>query len=205
LKKVFELIDNQLFKIADSIEEQSFYQNLTESYNSLDDRQQNITRQILGAVLIIVPIFFFLFLYFNTKSLTSDLKVREKLLYTAHEVKEKMRILNQDQFKIIAPTAITTKNQLEQKISTIASSSNINSSGIKISDFNTSEKKGNIQETTAILNIKDFANDELFSLISSMASNQKFKFKNVDIKQNKKTGLITALLEIVHFGKSENQ
>ncbi len=200
--KFFTWFDSNIFKMADKVKASPGYEKTAEAYNQLEDKEQDIARAIIAVLIVIIPLVILLFVFFSNSSLKSDLEFREKLLYTANEVKEKQKLISVESAKILSPSPISNQGQLSTKVIQIANSAGINSESIKISNFNSTPSKGKINISSADLKLSNFSNKDLFVFIMNLVSREKIKIENYTITRNDKTGFLESILSIVHYSRS---
>ena len=99
--------------------------------------------------------------------------------------------------------AFSQAKDLKNRMINIARSNSISSQKIKIGNFSQLQATSHLTQTESRIQFRSLSTKELTKLLASLVKKEKVKVVNLNIKMNKKEGLLKGHISVVHFSKTK--
>lgn len=199
--KIMEKLDQFLFSKLDELYNKAEFTRILDEYAALDENVQEIIKNVLAAITILIPFLIIVFLTSLNGSIKSDLSNRVETLTLAQEIISANSQVKKVKSKYIASTAINSQAEFQAKISQIASSNSIDSAKLSLANFESIPQEAMSLEARIEVKFEQFSNKEIFTFMSELESKHKIKIEEISIIKDESNNLLKGTLQLVHFGK----
>lgn len=200
----FNLLDQLIFNKIDTLKSDPNYSKINDYLITLDEKQQRAFSQAAALITILIPVLVVAVFFFMNYQTKKDISIKEQIIEQIAEFDSSNNSLNYLTTSIISPMAITTENELDNKIRNILSQNGIAQTKVSISDFNPISTTENITKFSATLNITRFANQDFSKFMKAISDREKMKILDANLQKDNETNLLTGSLNIMHIGKNNN-
>lgn len=199
--EIFKKIDIYVFQKIDEVQNHPEYQKIADTYANLEENIQELVKASLMIILTLIPaIIFFIFLNSNS-SLKNDLTTREEIIKVANELIQKKAIITKKERNILGNSYIGAEAALKNKITSILSMSSIDTSKIKINNFDIEELDGFITKVKSDIGFRDLTSQDIFAIMNSMATRGKMRIDEVSIRKSSTDNLLDGMMTIYYYSK----
>lgn len=199
--EVLKSMDQALYRSSEQMRGNSEIGKLIENYNSLEDSTQNITKYIIGAIVLFIPITLFAIFYFSNQSVRSEINTK---LHAIELIESQLATEREFQLvstKYVGATPVLRAADIQNKLSLILNPLQIDSNLFNVTDFQNDESIEGLSNSQAIINFKGINNSQLFNFINALIARQKIYPTALDVKINNETKLLEGRVDISYFGK----
>jgi hypothetical protein len=196
-------IDTFIFIKLDELSNLSEFQKVTDSYSNLDENVQEVIKVILMALIVVIPLLFILIFSSLNSSAKKELDTKDQIITTANELIQKQSLINSAERKILAVNFVDNQSALQGQISSTLSMISVDSSKVKINNFDTEELEGLITKVKADLSFKGFSDQELFAMVNSMVSKLKIRIDEISIKKNETKNILDGIMTVHYYSKDK--
>lgn len=194
MEKIDQFVDEKMGQLTETSE----FQNYTETYNGLEDWQQDIVKYVMMAIAILLPLLISLIFYSFYSSAKSELETYEEIIYTANQITGKQSAILVANSMFSSP--IGNQRALEAKFTSLG----VDSSNLRVEagSFNLIEL-GSVNEVNADVAFQNLSSKSLYDLIEKMTFTAKMKVREINIKKDPNSNLLKGIFSISHYSKAE--
>lgn len=201
--EIMKPVDEWVMTKLDEASNHPEIQKVLDQYANLDEKIQDIVKNALVAIIVIVPIIFILVLWSFNSSLKEELAIKKETLGIAKEIIAKQARLGILKRKYFNTMAVKSQSELQSKISSALSQAQIDSSKINLGGYQENLEGADIVESRVDLKFSKFSNQELFNLLAGLNMRLKIKVEEVSIKKNTSDNLLQGILHIIYYGEDK--
>ena len=201
--EIMKPIDEFVISKIDDLSNHPEVQKVLDQYANLDEGIQDIVKNLLVLLIVIVPVAFIMILWSFNSSLKDELAVKKETLSIAQEIIAKQSKLGGLKRRYFNSTAVKSQAELQAKISGALSSSGIDSNKINLGGYQENLEGADIVESRVDLKFSKFSNNELFSLLGSLNVRLKAKIEEISIKKNTSDNLLEGIIHIIYYGEDQ--
>jgi hypothetical protein len=198
-KPLFKKIDRSVFEHIDKFKTTPNYVVISDFYNGLEEEQQKAFKAFITAVLFILPIILITFLWWQNGRLKDDLAIRTATMEKAQEILGQKESLQQVEPQILSPNPIDSDSMMTSRLSGILSSSGIDTSRVRVSNFTSDAISTTVYRSEADIAFTNFSTDEMVNVFTAMITREKFRIENVQITRSPDTNLLNGQFHAVHL------
>jgi hypothetical protein len=203
-KNIFIKIDHFIFRKIDVFKRDGNFQKISELISTLEEGQQKIFAQVLTFSIIFIPYIFVIILFWGNHNIKKRVEAKNQIL-------EQISLLNGNKdaqamvsSNYLAPAAILEREDLDNKVRNIMSSSNIDQEKVNILNFNQIISTSNITKIEAALSFKNFGTQDFSHFMRSLVETERFKITRINLVKDKATSLLQGEVSLVHLGKNSS-
>lgn len=192
--------------VISKIEELSNHPEVTkvlDQYANLDEKVQDIVKNLLVLAIILIPTLFILLLWSLNSGLKDELAIKKETLNIAQEIIAKQSKVGTLKRRYFNTTAVKSQTELQTKISGALSSSGIDSSKINLGGYQENLEGADIVESRVDLKFSKFSNDELFNLLGALNVRLKAKIEEISIKKSTNDNLLEGIVHMIYYGEDK--
>lgn len=191
-----------VFKKIDEFRATPSYSKMLEAYTSLEENEQKIAKAVLLLATALLPLLLLSVMWLTNFSAKSDLEARTQLVERMQEILAQNSAAGNLVATVAAPTAILDQGMLTGQLSNMASSSGLDASKIRVSNFESSNVSPVLVRAEADLKFDGISTAQLMTLFTNMLGQQRFRISAVEIIRNKSTNLLDGTFHAIHFGQN---
>jgi hypothetical protein len=200
---VIRSIDKALMEQLGAIQDSPGFQKILERYNILEEHQQKIANAVLMALTILLPLILVLIFYIFNSIKKSDLEIREQIISSTSMIIAKRNQMTSYTRKVFG-SDLSSNTAFKNKITTLLSTDQIDTSKIQISDFSVTENQG-ITESSGKLVFKGLSDNNFYDILKKLFVENLFKVKNLNIEKNSSTSLLDGNFDLSFYNKPNGQ
>jgi hypothetical protein len=200
----FKRIDTFFFEKIDQLKKTPNYNSFLDFYNGLEEETQKGIKALVVLLIFLFPIIFLSFFIWQNDKLKKDLSLRIQVLSKANQIIGQKKSLNQIKFSVLSQNPIDSDSMLTSKLSGLLTSTGVDMTKIKISDFQSEDISSELYRTQSKLNFNSFSTDELMTLITTLIQREKFKVSDVSISRNASSNLLQGYVHLIHLSQISN-
>lgn len=201
--EILKPIDQWILTKLDEASNHPEIQKLLDQYANLDEKIQDIIKNLLVVAIVIIPVLFILILWTFNSSLKDELAIKKETLNIAKEIIAKEAKLKMVKRKYFNSVAVKSQNDLQTKISSALSMAQIDSSKVNLGGYQEALEGADIVESRVDLKFNKFSNQEIFNLISTLNMRLKVKIEEISIKKNTSDNLLQGIVHIIYYGEDK--
>jgi hypothetical protein len=200
----FKRIDTFFFEKIDQLKKTPNYNSFLDFYNGLEEETQKGIKALVVLLIFLFPVIFLSFFIWQNDKLKKDLSLRIQVLSKANQIIGQKKSLNQIKFNVLSQNPIDSDSMLTSKLSGLLTSTGVDMTKIKISDFQSEDVSSELYRTQSKLNFNSFSTDELMTLITTLIQREKFKVSDVSISRNASSNLLQGYVHLIHLSQISN-
>jgi hypothetical protein len=200
-KNFFIKIDEFIFHKIDLLKNDSSFQKLNEYLTALEDSEQKIIAQVVTFSALIIPFLFVLTLWWGNHKTKANIEVKNQILEQISQLNGSRDTLTTVSATYVAPSAIISREDLEQKMVSLLSTSDIGQTKVQVLNYNQLSTSNSISKVEAELRFKDFGTQDFSSFMSALVEKEKFKIMRIDLIKDK-NNLLKGEVSLMHLGRS---
>jgi hypothetical protein len=201
---LFKRIDTFFFEKIDQLKKTPNYNSFLDFYNGLEEETQKGIKALVVLLIFLFPVIFLSFFIWQNDKLKKDLSLRIQVLSKANQIIGQKKSLNQIKFNVLSQNPIDSDSMLTSKLSGLLTSTGVDMTKIKISDFQSEDVSSELYRTQSKLNFNSFSTDELMTLITTLIQREKFKVSDVSISRNASSNLLQGYVHLIHLSQISN-
>lgn len=201
---MFKKIDRSVFQQVDKFRMSPNYAAIQDFYNGLDEDQQKIFKAVLNIVLVLLPLLFLGFFYWQNSALQADLQIRKNILIKAQEIIGQKSGIENVGPRILSMNPIDSESMMTSRLSNLLSAANVDTSKIRVSNFSSESISSSVFRAEADVQFNGVSTEELVNLFTSLIQRERFRVSSVDITRNPQSNLLTGQFHAVHFSSVAN-
>ena len=202
-KNIFIKIDEFIFQKLDLLKNDNGVSKINEFIQTLEEQQQRILTQALTFGLIIIPYIVVISIWW------SNAKIKQAI-QTKNQILEQVSLLNSNKTALmtvtnnyIAPYAIITQMDLENKLRSVMSSNYIDAKKVN-ARFNLISTTSTFTKIEANINFNNFGTQDFSNFLRVLTENERFKVTKVNLIKNNSTNLLQGELTLLHIGRNNS-
>jgi hypothetical protein len=194
-------IDQVIFDKVDEFKKTNAYVQIFETYATLDDEKQKISKLILLGLTVLIPFLFVFFFWLNTQKISQDLNARIKLVEVMQDLINQNNEVGGLAGTMGSSSPIESQDALSQRLASILNASGFNVSKIAINNFISQNISESLVKSEADFKFTDITTDEMVTLFLNMIQNERFKVSSVEITRSNSDNKISGIFHAIHFGQ----
>lgn len=199
--EIFKRIDAFVFQKIDELQNHPEYQKVADTYSNLEENVQEIIKASLMILLTVIPLVVFLIFLSSNSSLKQDFAVKEDIINVANELIQKKAIITSEERKILGSSFINGEAALKNKITSLLSMSSVDTTKIKINNFDSQEVDGSITRVKSDIGFRDLSSQEIFAIFNSVTARGKMRVDEVSIRKSSSDNLLDGMLTVMYYSK----
>lgn len=199
--EVFKKIDEFLFMKIDELQNNPEYQKIADSYSNLEENVQEFIKVSLMLLVTLIPLLVFWIFFSSNSSLKEDLHTREQVIQVSNELIQKKAIMTAQERKILGSSFVDSAGALKNKITSTISMSSIDTSKIKIQNFDSQELDGFIIKVKSDISFKDLSSQDIFAILNSLTTRGKMRVDEISVRKSAGDGLLDGMLTVLYYSK----
>lgn len=201
-KNFFIRIDEFIFQKIDLLKNDGSFQKINEYLSGLEEEQQKIFAQLLTFTLLILPYIFVATLWWGNHKAKKNIEVKNQILEQIATLNGNRDTLTTVSATYVSPTPINGREDLDQKIVNMVSTSGIDQSKVQVQNFNQISTSNNISKIEAQISFRNFGTQDFSSFMRALVEQEKFKVMRIDLVKDKTSSLLQGQVTLLHLGKS---
>lgn len=198
---LFAHIDQFLFKLVEQLRQKKEYQDVETSFSHLDHEIKEWIKRLLAVTIFVSPLVVVSLLNNFNNRLKEDINHKKQLIQYANDI-----IVNTNQAKrarrmAIAKGPINNEMDLINTITQALSSSAIDTSKIKTSNYERENLDGNIVFSQIDLKFDNLSAQEMYSMLTALATRAKLSIEKIAIKKDEKKKMIFGQMALHHYAE----
>lgn len=202
-KNIFIKIDEYIFQKLDLLKNDSGVSKINEYLQSLEEQQQRIVTQAITFGFIIIPFIALTTIWWSNSKIKQGIQTKTQILEQISQLNANKSALMTVSNNYIAPYAISTQMDLDNKVRNIMSSNNIDAKKAN-ARFNLISTTSSVTKIEAIISFHDFGTQDFSNFLRNLTENERFKVTKVNLSKNASTNLLQGELSLLHIGKNSN-
>jgi len=202
---IFSKIDDFIFQKLDFLKNEGSFQKVNELLSGLDEAQQKIFEQIITFTFILIPYLIIIFLWWGNHKIRTNMEVKSQILdqiSTLSGNKDARSFLSST---YLAPVAIASSDELDNKIKHLLASNNIDQTKVKVLNYTQVPTTSSITKIEASISFQNFGTLDFSNFMRLLVDQEKFKVMRINLEKNKTSNLLDGTISLIHLGKnSEN-
>lgn len=199
--EVFKKIDEFLFMKIDELQNNPEYQKIADSYSNLEENVQEFIKVSLMLLVTLIPLLVFWIFFSSNSSLKGDLHIREQVIQVSNELIQKKAIMTAQEKKILGSSYVDSAAALKNKITSTISMSSIDTSKIRIQNFDSQELDGFITKVKSDISFKDLSSQDIFAILNSLTTRGKMRVDEISVRKSAGDGLLDGMLTVLYYSK----
>lgn len=199
--EVFKKIDEFLFMKIDELQNNPEYQKIADSYSNLEENVQEFIKVSLMLLVTLIPLLVFWIFFSSNSSLKEDLHTREQVIQVSNELIQKKAIMTAQERKILGSSYVDSAGALKNKITSTISMSSIDTSKIRIQNFDSQELDGFITKVKSDISFKDLSSQDIFAILNSLTTRGKMRVDEISVRKSAGDGLLDGMLTVLYYSK----
>jgi hypothetical protein len=202
-KNIFIKIDEFIFQKLDLLKNDSGFSKINEFMQTLEEQQQRIFTQAVTFGFILIPFVIVFSIWWSNSKIKQGIQTKNQILEQIAQLNANKSALMTVSNNYIAPFAISTQSDLDNKIRAIMTSNNIDSKKAN-NRFNLVSTTSSVTKIEAIINFHDFGTQDFSNFLRNLTENERFKVTKVNLSKNTSTNLLQGELTLLHIGKNNS-
>lgn len=198
---IMQKLDSLVAEQMENLKSQGFYQDFLDQYSTFDDWKQDLTKYIMMAVALLLPLFITFIFYLVYSSKASKLAEYEKMIYTSNQIIAKKTAMSKGNGSIgVSP--ISNVSVLESKLGSLG----VSTQKVRIASgtFDFIENDG-VATANATIEFQELSSSELFTLLNSITLRLRMKLREIQINKNTDNNLLEGSFGVSHFSKMREE
>ncbi len=204
-KSAFIKIDEFIFQKLDILKNDPGFQKINELLFSLEEKQQKLFAQILTFSLIIIPYIFILVFWWGNSRLRFNQEIKMQILEQISTLNGNKDVKATVSSSYLAPIAILSQEDLDNKIRNLMSSNNIDQSKVRIANFTQASSSSSLSKIEATAVFQNFGTQDFSNFMRTLIDQEKFKILQINMTKDNNTKLLNGEVSLMHLGKSSPQ
>ncbi len=193
-------LDEEVLKQIEELRTHAKFQNISDTYNQLEEIQQTIIKSIMMVLSIGLPSLLVIISYMLYSGAVNELNTTEKIIHSASRIIGQVGDLNSQSAQVFG-NEISTEGQLKTKLNMLLNMVGVDGNKVKVSDFTPIETSG-ISEATATIQVQNFSSKDFYQFVQRLFVTDKFKLRSFHIEKNPQNQLLAGSFDISHFSKT---
>lgn len=196
---LFKKVDRAVFEQVDKFRLSPNYTAIQDFYNGLEEEQQKVFKALLNLVLVLLPLLFLGFLFWQNSQLQADLAVRKQILEQAQNIIGQTGGLRNVSTRILSQNPIDSQSMMSSRLSNLLAAANVDTSKIRVSNFDSQSISSTVFRSEADVQFNGVSTEELTNMFTTLIQRERFRISAVNITKNQDTNLLSGQFHAVHF------
>lgn len=196
---ILKKVDKAVFEQVDKFKLTPNYTALQDFYNGLDEEQQKIFKAALNLVLVLLPLLFLGFLFWQNLNLQKEYDLRKGMLEKAQTIIGQKQSLQNAGPRILSMRPIDSDSMMTSRLSNTLSQGGIDTSKVRISNFSSTSISETVFRSEADIGFTGLTTIQLMNAFTTLIQRERFRISSVDISRNAETNLLNGQFHAIHF------
>lgn len=196
---ILKKVDKAVFEQVDKFKLTPNYTALQDFYNGLDEEQQKIFKAALNLVLVLLPLLFLGFLFWQNLNLQKEYDLRKGMLEKAQTIIGQKQSLQNAGPRILSMRPIDSDSMMTSRLSNTLSQGGIDTSKVRISNFSSTSISETVFRSEADIGFTGLTTIQLMNAFTTLIQRERFRISSVDISRNSETNLLNGQFHAIHF------
>ena len=198
----FIKIDEFIFQKLDLLKSEGISQKFNDVVSGLDEDQQKIVAQVTTFTFILLPFIFVIILWWGNSTTKKSIADKKQIIEQIALFDGNKSTLNNVSANYLAPAAIASQNEMDNKLRNIMSNNSIDQSKVVITNFHQTSTSSSVGKIEAEITFKDFGTNDFSNFMKGLIEIERFKVLRVDLTKNKESSLLKGSITLMHMGQS---
>lgn len=199
---LFIKIDDFIFKKLDLLKNDGVFQKFNEALSNLEESQQKLVAQLTTFAFILLPFIFVLVLWWGNSQTKKALEVKKQIIEQIALFDGNQNALNNISANYLSPSAISSQEDLDNRIRNILSQNGIDQEKVTVSNFQTTSTSSTVAKVEADLNFNNFGTNDFSVFMRTLVERERLKIMKVDLIKNKENSLLQGTISLMHMGQN---
>ncbi len=201
----FIKIDEFIFSKLDLLKSEGLSQKFNDAVSGLDEDQQKIIAQVTTFTFILIPFIIVAVLWWGNSQTKKNIIIKKQIIEQIALFDGNNNTLNNVSANYLAPAAIQSQNDMENKITNILSTNSIDQEKVQITNFQQASTSSKVGKIEAEVSFNNFGTTDFGNFMRSLIEMERFKVLKVDLTKNKETNLLRGTVSLMHMGQNPFQ
>lgn len=199
MKKLSQIIDDQVFKLTDQLKNSSAFQQSMSPLESLSEDIQGIVNKVISVLIPLIPCLIFCVLLFNNFSLRIKQARKQDMMEVINDIKKQKNVVVASEKQLLSNMSVTSQDDFQAVLNKVANKTQMSPTQVKIMNFN-QESIGALSRSKAMISIENFSTRDLSRFLKQLMSFEKVKVESINLRKFKTT--LKGTLDIIHYSKN---
>jgi len=199
VKKLSQIIDDQVFKLTDQLKNSSAFQQSMSPLESLSEDIQGIVNKVISVLIPLIPCLIFCVLLFNNFSLRIKQARKQDMMEVINDIKKQKNVVVASEKQLLSNMSVTSQDDFQAVLNKVANKTQMSPTQVKIMNFN-QESIGALSRSKAMISIENFSTRDLSRFLKQLMSFEKVKVESINLRKFKTT--LKGTLDIIHYSKN---
>lgn len=199
---IFIKIDDFIFKKLDLLKNDGVFQKFNDVLSNLEESQQKLVAQLTTFAFILLPFIFALILWWGNSQTKKSLEIKKQIIEQIALYDGNQNALNNISANYLAPSAIGSQDDLDNRIRNILSQNSIDQDKVTVSNFQTTSTSSTVAKVEADLIFTNFGTNDFSAFMRTLVERERLKIMKVDLTKNKETNLLQGTISLMHMGQN---
>lgn len=196
-------LDTYIFTQLDEFRKTPGHAKILDFYGSLEDESQKVFKWVLLVSTFLIPFTLVVVMWWQNSTIESELNSRIALVERMQQIITQNSEVGGLSSSIAAPTAFTSQDELNGRLSSALSSIGVDLSKIRINGFTSDVISPLLTRSEADFKFDGVSTEQLMGLLTTLLQRERFRISAVQIKRNNETNLLEGSFHGVHFGETQ--
>ncbi|MBC7714487.1 MAG: hypothetical protein H7177_14170 [Rhizobacter sp.] len=198
----FIKIDEFIFQKLDLLKNEGVFQKFTDVISGLDEDQQKVVAQVTTFTFILIPFIFVAVLWWGNSSTKQAIASKKQIIEQIALFDGNKNALNNVSANYLAPAAIASQNEMDNKLRNILSTNSIDQNKVHITNFHQTSTSSSVGKIEADITFTDFGTSDFSNFMRGLMEVERFKVLKVDLIKNKENSLLKGSITLMHMGQN---
>lgn len=199
---IFIKIDDFIFKKLDLLKNDGVFQKFNDTLSNLEESQQKLVAQLMTFAFILLPFIFVLVLWWGNSQTKKTLDIKKQIIEQIALYEGNQSALNNISANYLSPTAISSQEDLDNRIRNILSQNAIDQEKVTVSNFHSTSTSSTVAKVEADLNFRNFGTNDFSSFMRTLVERERLKIIKVDLSKNQESNLLQGTISLMHMGQN---
>ncbi|MEA9357922.1 hypothetical protein SHI21_16950 [Bacteriovorax sp. PP10] len=199
---IFIKIDDFIFKKLDLLKNDGVFQKFNDGLSNLEESQQKLVAQLTTFAFILLPFIFVLVLWWGNSQTKKTLDIKKQIIEQIALYEGNQSALTNISTNYLSPTAISSQEDLDNRIRNILSQNAIDQEKVTVSNFHSTSTSSTVAKVEADLNFRNFGTNDFSSFMRTLVERERLKIIKVDLTKNQENNLLQGTISLMHMGQN---
>jgi hypothetical protein len=199
----FIKIDEIIFQKLDLLKSEGISQKFNDAISGLEEDQQKIIAQVTTFTFIILPFIFVIVLWWGNLQTRKSIADKKQIIEQIAIFDANKNALNNISANYLAPIAISSQNEMDNKLRNILSTNSIDQNKVQITSFHPTSTSSSIGKIEAEVTFNEFGTNDFSNFMRGLIETERFKVLKIDLTKNKESNLLKGSITLMHMGQSQ--
>jgi hypothetical protein len=199
---IFIKIDDFIFKKLDLLKNDGVFQKFNDGLTNLEESQQKLVAQLTTFAFILLPFVFVLVLWWGNSQTKKTLEIKKQIIEQIALYEGNQSALTNISANYLSPTAISSQEDLDNRIRNILSQNAIDQEKVTVSNFHSTSTSSTVAKVEADLNFRNFGTNDFSSFMRTLVERERLKIIKVDLTKNQENNLLQGTISLMHMGQN---